>query len=146
MSVKVIVNARGVRELLKLDPEPIAELAHNAVAHIVNEIERDIWTKALTDAMKKRFDILMLSDRSWPQSLNEPTRKLIADGIHKEAAHLRERLQSTALREAIEKEMRFFFEANKATLLSGIESKIDALITQRFAKMFGGAQLNAPTD
>ena len=135
VTIKIIVNAQGVRELLKLDEAPIIELAKNAVAQVAKTMENDLVRRHLEQCIISRFDGLM-KEPGWSGKLSERTQKMFREFLGSEAKQLCDKVLSGTIRQELDKHINEVVVVLTRQQEAKLSDRIDVLIRERFAAAF----------
>lgn len=133
--MKIILDAKALGELVKLDPEGSVELARTAASQVATEIANRVAKQAIEQRVNAHLNGLIVTGHYRAQ-LNDTGRKLVVEEIRAQQAKLvtdDEKLNRrievrTMIREELDREI------ERAVLLLG--EKIDSLIMARFSAIF----------
>ena len=102
MSVRVVLNAQGVRELISLDEAPVLELAKNAATQVAEALKKELVRKPIDEAVTAKIREMMLSGNyRYSPELTTQAQKLIREFLEKATNNFRLSLTTDAIRMVI---------------------------------------------
>ena len=137
MSVRVVLNAQGVRELISLDEAPVLELAKNAATQVAEALKKELVRKPIDEAVTAKIREMMLSGNyRYSPELTTQAQKLIREFLEKATNNFRLSLTTDAIRMVIRVHVVELLTEERQRAEKKPEDRIDEMIKERLANVF----------
>lgn len=125
MSVKVVINAEGVRQLIKDNPEVEVDLAKNAAAQVAAVLKRDLNVQQIVDRAIDSINKQVATGYTMPKEVRDQ----IATTVDRAVS---DRMRSL-MTDTFEENLRSFFKERQNWLSDSAERRLDDLINRKVA-------------